>query len=60
MKIEQIEKGVVTKIISLPSYLLNEENEQYIGEYFIIDNLVINNSTGEKWVRENYLQVDGD
>lgn len=55
MKIEQLEKGVVTKIISLPSYLLNEENEQYIGEYFIIDNLVINNSTGEKWVRGELL-----
>lgn len=55
MKIEQIEKGVVTKIISLPSYLVNKENEQYIGEYFIIDNLVINHSTGEKWVRGELL-----
>lgn len=55
MKIEQIEKGVVTKIISLPSYLLNEENKQYLGEYFIVDNIVINESTGEKWVRGELL-----
>lgn len=55
MKIEQIEKGVVTKIISLPSYLLNEENKQYIGEYFVIDNIVINQSTGERWVRGELL-----
>ena len=55
MKMEQAEKGVVTKIISLPSYLLNEENKEYIGEYFIIDNLVMNRNTGEKWVRGELL-----
>lgn len=55
MKIDQIEKRVVTKIISLPSYLVNEDNKKYIGEYFIIDKLVINQHTGEKWIRGELL-----